>query len=800
MAYKLIGQNFVPPDVTAKVRGKASYAEDMRAQGMLFCKLLVSPMPHARVRKIDAAKALAMKGVVTILTAHEVPQFMPPRTPILTNEPLFVGAPILAVAAVDELTAADAVEAIKVDLEPLPFTLDPLQSLHPDGPNARSDGNVGNVSYPVRTMKWTAGDFAAAGADRLPMGKPAAAWSFGDLEAGFRDAKLVIEKSFVTGGVAHESLETRSALAYWQNGKCILYGSTQGQSFVMPQLAEFIGIPVDSLVYISEFCGGGFGSKGSAYPWMSIPAHMSRKTQRPVMMRVSRNEEYFLGSARPGFQGHVKMGFRADGRITAIDLYIIQENGPTEGFVDWREAGETLSIVYQPLAMRWQGIPVFTNTPPRGPFRGPGTNQMAAAIDPYLDEAARKLGIDRVAIRRINAPDNDGKGGSERQAFSSAYMKDALDKGARLFDWAERSKRSGQRHGSKITGIGVGQGYHAAGYDGYDGIVRITPDGKLRIHTGVGNLGTYSYAATSRVAAEALNCRWENAIIERGDSRRGLPWNFTQVSSNTSFTMTRTNYVAAMDAKQKLLEIAAMMRGGQPTDYELGQELVAHRTDPSKIVSFAEAAQEAIKRGGRFAGYEVPVDINPITKSAVGMIAGTGLIGVAKDKIPKPGLVPALNCTFAEIELDAETGHVNIVDLVSVSDCGTVIHPLGLEAQIRGGSIMGIGLGLFEHHVYDKQLGIPANASLMTCKPPSYLDVPTDIKTESVGLPDRENPVGAKGMGEPPMGATAAALIAAISDALGGVTFNRVPVALDMIINVLANRPQAHKPLDVNTV
>lgn len=800
MAYKLIGQNFVPPDLTAKVRGKATYAEDMRAEGMLYCKLLSSPMPHARVRKIDVSAALAMKGVVGVLTAHDVPQFMPPQTPILTNEPLFVGAPILAVAAVDELTAAEAVEAIKVDLEPLPFALDPLESLRPDGPNARSDGNVGNTSFPIRTVKWTAEDFAAAGKDHLPMGKPAGAWTYGDLDAGFREAKVVIEESFVTAGVAHECLETRSALAYWQSGKCILYGSTQGQSFVMPQLAQFIGIPVDNLVYVSEFCGGGFGSKGSAYPWMSIPAHMSRKTGRPVMMRVTRNEEYYLGSARHGFQGRVKIGFRADGRITAIDLYIVQENGPTEGFVDWREAGETLSIVYQPAAMRWRGIPVFTNTPPRGPFRGPGTNQMAVAIDPYLDKAARQLGIDRVAIRRINAPDNSGKAGAERQPLSSAYLREALDKGAKLFDWEGRSKRSGLRNGSKITGIGVGQGYHAAGYDGYDGIVRITPDGKLHIHTGVGNLGTYSYAATSRVAAEILNSRWENAVIERGDSRRGLPWNFTQVSSNTCFTMTRTNYVAAMDAKQKLLEIAAMMRGGQAADYELGEEQVVSRSDPTKSVSFAEAAQQAIKLGGRYAGYEVPVDINPITKSAVGMIAGTGLIGVAKDKLPKPGLIPALACAFVEIELDAETGQVKIVDIVAVSDCGTVIHPLGLEAQIKGAAIMGIGLGHFEHHVYDSQLGIPMNASLMTCKPPSYLDIPPDFKTDSVGLPDPESPVGTKGMGEPPMGATAAALVAAISDALGGVTFNRVPVSLDMIINALAKRPQAHKPLQVNTV
>ena len=799
MAYRLIGQNFVPPDVEAKVRGRAAYTEDVHVDGMLYCKLVLSPMPHARVRNIDVSAALAMKGVVAILTADEVPRFAPPEAPILTNEPLYVGAPIMAVAAVDELTAAAAVEAIKLDLEPLPFTLDPLESLHPDGPNARSDGNVGNMAAPIRTMKWQASDFANAPKGQMPMGQPAFAWTYGDLDAGFRDAKVVIEESFVTAGVAHECLETRSTLAYWQNGKCIMYGSTQGQTFEMPILAHLLGVDPDSIVYISEFCGGGFGSKGGAYPSMAIPAYLAQKTRRPVMLRVTRNEEYAIGSARHGFQGHVKIGFRADGRVTAIDLYIVQDNGSTAGFVDWINAAEAVSAVYQPLAMRWRGIPVFTNSPPRGPFRGPGTNQIAAAIDPFLDKAARQLGLDRVAIRRINAPDNDGKVNADRQGFTSAYLKDALDQGAALFNWTERSKRNGQRNGSKITAVGVGQGYHAAGFNGYDGLVRITPDGKLHIHTGVGNLGTYSYAATARVAAEVLNCHWDNAVIERGDSRRGLPWNFTQVSSNTCFTMTRTNYAAAMDAKQKLLELAAATLGGQAIDYDLAEERVVHRQDASRALSFAEAAQQAIARGGRYSGKEVPVDINPITKSAVAMIAGTGLIGVARDNIPKPGMAAGLACTFVEIELDAETGQVAIRDLVAVSDCGVVIHPAGLEAQITGAAIMGIGLAQLEHHVYDMTLGIPMNASLMTCKPPSYLDVPTGFKTGAVGKPDLQNPMGTKGMGEPPMGATAAAIIGAISEALGGITFNRVPVTTDMIVNALAKRTPAHKPLQVNT-
>lgn len=800
MEYKLIGKNFSPPDVVAKVTGRAKYSEDFRAEGMLFCKLLTSPMPHARVKRIDASAALKMKGVAAVLTADEVPQFPPPQNPILTNEPLYVGEPILAVAAVDELTAANAIEKIKVDLEQLPFTLDPLDSLYPAGPNARTNGNVANVRLKLQTVKWEAGDFAKAGDDRLPLGKPAESWEYGDLEAGFRDAKLVLEESFVTAGYSHHSMESRSAMAYWQNGKCILHGSSQSQTFIVPEMARFIGISPQDLILVAEFCGGGFGSKGTAYPVMSIPAHLSKKTGRPVMMRITRAEEYSIGSARPGFQGYAKMGFRADGRITAADIFVVQENGPNMGFWDFRNAGETVSIVYQPLAMRWRGISVLTNTPPRGPQRGPGENQTAAAIEPIIDKAARRLGIDRVAIRRINAPDNDGKVGEERDPVTSAYLKNALDKGAQRFNWTERVKKSGQRKGSKVTGIGIGQAFHSAGANGFDGLVRITPDGKLHIHTGVGNLGTYSYAGTSRISAEVLGYNWDNVVIERGDMRRGLPWNLGQFGSNTSFTMARTNYVAAMDARKKLIEIAAKDLGGEPGDYDLADERIVHKSDKSKSMTFAKAAQRAIELGGAFSGKEVPQNINPITKGAVASLAGTGLVGVAKDTLPKKGLVPAFAVGFVEIELDVETGHVKIVDYLGVAECGTVIHPQNLHGQLKSGAVMGFGMARLERHVYDPKLGLPASVTLYQTKPPSYLDIPADMKADAVDSPDLQSPLGTKGIGEPPMGAAAAALLNAISDALGGHYFNRTPVSPDMVINALAKQPPSHKPLQVNTV
>jgi CO/xanthine dehydrogenase Mo-binding subunit len=803
MAYDLLGKNFVPPDIHGKVTGKAKYAEDFRAEGMVFCRLLLSSMPHARVRNIDASQALALPGVLGILTADDVPAQPPPGDPILTNEPLFVGAPILAVAAQSETLAQDAIDLIKIDYEELPFCVDPLVSLYPGGPDARLDGNVVDnrlIGPPnLKAQKWTAGDFARAAEGQLPTGEPVLEWSYGDIDAGFANAALVLDESFVTAGMSHHSMEPRSAMAYWENGKCFVFGSTQSQSFVVPALAGLIGVSPDDLVYVAETCGGGFGSKGSAYPIMAVPAHMAKKINRPVMMRISRAEEYFLGAARTGFQGRIRMGFDAAGRVTAADLYIVQENGPTTGFPDWPSSGETVSILYQPPAMRFRGLAVMTNTPPRSAQRGPGHNQTVSAIEPLIDKAAKQLGIDRYEIRRINGPGPNAVLGENRAPVTSCYLREAMEKGAALFNYDEKKALSGRRTGSKVTGIGIGQAFHPAGFAGFDGLVRITPDGKIHIHTGIGNLGTYSHTGTSRIAAEVLKANWDNCIVERGDTRKGLPWNIGQFGSNTSFTMARTNFAAATAALAKLKEIAAMDLGGAPDDYDVGGDRVFAKADSTKGLTYAQAAQRAIELGGKFDGHENPTDINPMTAAAAMSLAGTGLIGAAKDNLALTAQPAAFVAGFMQIELDVETGAFDIVDYVAVADCGTVIHPQGLATQIKGGAVMGFGLAALERHIYDPQNGLPATVGLYQAKPASYLDVPATMTTDAVDMADPQSPLGTKGIGEPVMGAGASALLCAISDALGGHYFNRVPVSRDMIVNALTQRPQSHQPLQVNT-
>ena len=318
--YKLIGQNYETPDMLAKVTGRSKYAEDFRAEGMLFCRLVLSPMPHARVKSIRAEKALAMPGVKAILTPAEVPghaAYMNDNGTMikadkwgelaLADEPMYQGEPILAVAAVDELTCAEAIEKIEIDMEPLPFATDPLESLRPGSSNAREDGNVwvrpasGRGPEQLTELKWTDADFAAEKEGRLPMGHAPDEWSFGDVEAGFRNAALVLDETFQTPDVSHQCLEPRTTMAYWQNGKLFLYTGTQSTFQTVAAIARWMHMDEDNIVFVSEYTGGGFGSKITGALTLVIPALLSRKLNAPVMMRVSRQEEHFIGRARPGF-------------------------------------------------------------------------------------------------------------------------------------------------------------------------------------------------------------------------------------------------------------------------------------------------------------------------------------------------------------------------------------------------------------------------------------------------------------------------------------------------------------------
>src|ERR1700686_480851 len=822
--YKLLGKNYQTPDLVAKVTGRAKYAEDYRAEGMLFAKLLLSPVPHGHVRNIDASEALKMPGVKAILTVDDMPKPADamtdlgqriPANPLgergLTNDPVYQGEPILAVCAVDELTCAEAIEKIQLDIERLPHAVDPLASLRPGGPNARVEGNVwirppANAPAPappphVEVVKWTEADFAEYKQGKLPMGKATdPEWSFGDVEAGLKNADLVLDETFVTPNTSHQTLETRTAMAYWQNGKAYVHCSTQSTSQTAPAVARWLGLvdekgqpDLSKVVIISEYTGGGFGSKITSAISAIIPALLSKKTGAPVMMRVSREEEHYIGRARPSLHGRLKVGFTKEGKITAVDMFVVLDNGPYDPQGDANQSGRMLSLMYQPPAMRWRGITVLTNTPPRVSQSQPGGFQGIALMEPVLSKASRKLGVDQVAMHRVNAPVGKAPIGppgpnGKRLYVTSAFIKEALDRGMEKFEW-EKRKAQPKKSGTKVRGIGVATSCFVGGSIGFDGLFVIKPDGKVYIQSGIGNLGTESVSDCHRGTAEILGIPWEKCEITWGHTGKNLPWSCPSGGSQTTHAMTRAAYVAALDAKDKLQQIAAKDHGGKPEDYEVGGERV-YRKGGGGGMSLAQAAKRAIELGGIYDGHEVPKGINKMTVTSAQALAGQGLLAVARDTMPRDGQTHSYVAGFAAVEEDLETGKYRILDYLAIADVGTVIHPRALGGQILGRSMLGIGHAIGQKWVYDQHYGIPLAKRFHHNKPPTILDAPEKMQWAALDIPDPETPIGARGIGEPPVGAGCMAVLNAISDALGDEVFRRAPVTADTILASLeAGRP-----------
>ena len=821
MANKLIGQNYVTPDLVAKVTGAAKYAEDFRADGMLFCKLLLSPLPHGRIRRIDTSKALALPGVKGVLTADDLPAPADVVTDLgqtikantkgekaLTNEPVYQGEPVLAVAAVDELTASEAIERIEIDWEPLPFVVDPLVSLRPGGPNARLEGNIWGKAKPatpgapitppaIEELKWTDADFAEYEHGRLPMGTTPDEWAYGDVDAGFKNAALVLDETFVTPNTSHQTLEPRTAMAYWQNGKLYIHCSTQSVVQTVGSMSRWLHLDAKDIVVISQYTGGGFGSKATGTITAVIPALLSKRLNAPVMMRIDRETEHYIGGARPAMHGRLKVGFAKDGRITALDMFVVNENGPYEPVGDTGTSGRMVSLLYQPQAMRWRGVSVLTNTPPRRAQSQPGGMQGIVLIEPILAKAARKLGVDQVALHRVNAPEGKAEFGpagpqGRRAHATSAFIKEALDRGATEFRWEERKAHGGKRQGSKVRGYGVSTSVFVAGSTGYDGLFVIKPDGRMYIQSGIGNLGTESMSDCHRVSAELVGIPCEKVDVTWGNTGKNLPWSCVSGGSQTTHAHTRAAHAAGKDAVKKLQELAAKVHGGKPEQYTVANERV---TGPGGSLTLAQAAQKAIELGGVYDGHQLPENINAVTKASATALAGQGLMGVARDVYPRDGVTHSFVAGFAEVEVDVETGKYQIIDYLAVADVGTVIHPHALGGQVLGRSMLGIGHAIGQHWVYDQHYGLPVAKRFYQNKPPTILDAPQKMAWGALDIPDPETPVGARGIGEPPVAAGCCAVLNALADALGDDMFKRAPVMVGPLIAALDAGRAMQEPL-----
>ena len=402
-------------------------------------------------------------------------------------------------------------------------------------------------------------------------------------------------------------------------------------------------------------------------------------------------------------------------------------------------------------------------------------------------------------MRRINAPAGQAPLGpagpnGRRGTVTSAFMKEALDRGAELFEWEQRKARSRERTGSKARGIGVAVSAYIAGSVGFDGLFVIKPDGRIAVQSGIGNLGTHSVIDVHRVVADVLDVPWEKFDVTWGNTAKHLPWTCISGGSQTIHAMTRAAHAAAMDAKAKLQEIAAKDLGGAPADYEVANERVV-RKGVGRGMTLAQAATRAIALGGKYDGHEVPKDVNPFTKTSAAALAGQGLMAVARDAYPRNGQTHSYVASFAEVEVDVETGKYVITDFLAIADVGTVINPRSLGGQVLGRSMLGISHAIGQKIVFDSALRSPAGDAVLP-EPPA--DDSRRSAAHALGGAEhpRSGDAGRRARHRRAAGRQrCASILNALSDALGDNVFRRAPVMLDTILTSLEAGHPVTEPL-----
>ena len=514
----------------------------------------------------------------------------------------------------------------------------------------------------------------------------------------------MLDETFVTPDTSHQTLETRTAMAYWQNGKVHVYGHAEHRANRARRVA--LGRrPTRGRRGGERVAGGGFGGKITGAISLVIPVLLAKKANAPVMMRITREEEHYIGRGRPGVRGRMKVGFAKDGRITAVDMCSVSDNGPFERQGDCNNTGVIASLMYQPKAMRFRGISVLTNTPPRGPQSQPGGTQSHMLVEPVISKAARQLGIDQVAIRRINAPSGKALFGppggpkQERQYDERVRQGDARQRRRTVqvggTQGAEREARRQQSARRRCRGEHV-----RAGSTGFDGLIVVKPDGHLH-QSGIGNHGTESVSDCHRVSAEILGVPWDKVVVTWGDTAKNLPWTCNSGGSQTIHAMTRAAHAAGMDAK--LQEIAAKDLGGRPDDYEVANERV-FRKGGGPGMTLAKAAQRAIELGGTYDGHELPKDINRFTTPVGKRARRAGAHGRREGQLPARRPVTLLRCRVrrSRDRRDRQMLHPRLPRRRRRRHGGPPTRP---RRAILGRSMLGIGHTIGQKWVYDQQCG-----------------------------------------------------------------------------------------------
>jgi len=738
----VLGKPMSRVDGPDKVSGRAKYTYDINLPRMLWAKVLRSPQAHARIVSMDTSRAEALPGVKAVLTHKNAPDMPWPfhgQDGKLFNTTLrYPGEEVAVVAAVDEHIAADALALIDVEYDEMPFVLNPEKALESEAPKVRGESN-------------------------LQQGRPSV-YARGDVEKGLAEADVVVEQTFHSQVQVHACLESHVSVAQWSGDKLTVWDSTQAVHPVREQLAQLLGIPIGNVRIISQYSGGGFGSKLWLNKHTVIAALLARQTGRPVKIAFDREEEAMTMGNRPSNVMTIKAGCKRDGTLTALFLKSV---GGVGAYPAGAGCGTPLREIYSCPNVKTEEYNVFINADQARPHRAPGHVQGTFALEQVIDMLAEKCGIDPVEFRRKNYSSVDQT--RNNIPYSSKGLDRCYSEGAARFGWAERMARKQQfSQGAKKRGYGMatqiwGGGGGPPGY----AIVKINFDGTANVLCGAQDIGSATRTSFLQVAAEELGMKPEQVTLAMGDTET-CPYGPGSGGSRTVPSMAPAVRMAAADAKRQMLDLASRVMKLPVERLEAREGFIFDKENPS--------TRSPIR--------DITSKMRTEWESPQSQIIGQGFRGPNPDDV-------ALNtwgAQFAEVEVDTDTGEVRVLRIVAAHECGRIINPLTATSQIEGGVIQGIGFALFEQRVLNNATGRMVNANLRDYKLPSACDIP-EIESVLVDIPDpKANSVGAKGLGEPPIIPTAGAIANAVYDALD-VRVAETPMTPDRVLRALGKAP-----------
>ncbi len=751
--FNVVGTRPIRHDGLDKVTGRAKYGADINMPGLLHGKILRSPHPHARIRSIDTSRAEALPGVKAVVTSRDFPIIesksidfgetqgnarMLAENCLAYTKALYKGHAVAAVAATSHYIAEEALALIDVDYEVLPAVLDVRDAMKDDAPLLHD--SLTTRAVVVRFSR---------GSDTGVVSNIGSHIQFqrGDLEQGFAQADVIVEREYTTETVHQGYIEPHASTAYWApDGHVTVWTSTQGPFGVRSQTAATLGIPESMVKVIPMEIGGGFGGKLGSY-LDAVCALLSRKSSQPVKMVMTRQEVFEASGPAASTYMWTKIGADRTGRITAAQLYLAFGAGAFPGS-PVGAASNTALAPYNVENLLVDGYDVVCNRPKVAAYRAPGSPQGAFAVESAIDELADKLGMDPVQLRLKNAVKE-----SDRQPSGLIFPKIGCVE-------LETAMAEHPHYNAPLEGPNRGRGV-AIGNWGNGGnqssvTISVNADGTINLISGSVDIGG-TRVAVAMQAAEVLGIAAEDVRPSVADTD-SVGWTGNTGGSRTAFSTGIAAITAAEDIKRQMINRAAQIWEVQPEDVEIQGGVFSCKKNPDDRLTFKELSARLLRTGG------------PVTASAISNPRQVG---------------PAFAGTIVDVEVDPETGKVQVLRCTVLQDVGQAAHPSYVEGQMQGGTVQGIGWALTEEYFYGGD-GVMANPTFLDYRMPTTLDVPM-IEATLVEVPAPGHPFGLRGVGEvslvPPMAAVANAVCHAT-----GVRMPNLPISPGVVLEALQGK------------